>query len=225
MWWARGRHVRRESKPLARFNASSSVVFVLFVLLSFPSAASDRWTGPYVGLFAGYADANDAWDQGAAPGDPDLKPEGIEVGGFAGYGFESHGLALGVEADLSFPDFGDDETCGAGFDCDLDVQILSSLRGRAGVALGQVHLYGTGGLAFGVIQAEVGLPGGASESETLAGWTLGGGVEFATGLGARVGVEYRHSDYGSSGIAGVTGNDEVSLETDAFRVRLSIPLD
>lgn len=190
-----------------------------------PAAASDPWSGPYVGLFAGYTDANDAWDQGGAPGDPSLSPEGISVGGFAGYTVERAGLVLGVEGDISFADFGDEDACGADLDCSLDVRVLSSLRGRAGVAFGRLQVYGTGGLAFGVIQAESDVLGGTSDSETLAGWTLGGGAEFASSAGLRLGVEYRHSDYGSAGIAGVSGQDEIRLEADEVRLRLSIALD
>jgi len=198
--------------------------FALSVSTSLADTVSDDWTGPYLGLFAGYTDASDAWDQHGAPGDPAISPEGIDIGGFAGYGFATNGLVLGLEGDLSFPDFGDDDECGGG-DGDLDVRLLSSLRGRAGVAVGNVQFYGTGGLAFGVIQADTGTLGGSSDSEALAGWTLGGGIEIASGVGVRFGVEYRHSDYGSAGITGVTGSDEVSLETDEFRLRLSVPLD
>jgi outer membrane immunogenic protein len=204
-------------------------VFALLImfLCAGPLAADevDLWSGPYVGVFAGYSDANDAWDQGGAANDPTISPEGIGVGGFAGYGFASKGLVLAVEGDVSFPDFGDNEMCGTGLDCSFDVKIQSSLLGRAGVAFGAVQIYGAGGVTLGVIQAESGGPGGSSESETLAGWTLGGGVEFARGRDLRFGIEYRHSDYGSRGITGTTGDDEIALETDEVRLRLSVPLN
>lgn len=202
-------------------------VLMLVSLAGFvrPAFAGELWSGPYAGLFGGYTDANDAWDQGGASGDPSLSPEGIGVGGFAGYAVERAGLVLGVEGDISFSDFGDEEACGAGLDCSLDVQILSSLRGRAGVAFERLQIYGTGGLAFGVIQAESNVLGGTSDSETLTGWTLGGGAEFANSTGMRLGVEYRHSDYGSADITGVSGSDEVRLEADEVRVRLSVGLN
>ena len=114
------------------------------------------------------AHVNDVWDQGGTSGDPAISPEGIDAGGFAGYGFERDGLVLGIEGDVSFPDFSEDEPCGASFDCTLDVQVLSSLRGRAGLAFGRLQVYGTAGLALGIIQTETGLPGSGSDSEMLA---------------------------------------------------------
>lgn len=146
-------------------------------------------------------------------------------GGLAGYGFNVGGLVLGGEVDLSFPDFSDAGDCGsATFDCTLDVQVLSSLRGRAGVAVGPVQLYGTAGLALGFLQAES--TSGASDSKTLAGWTAGAGIEWRTEAGLRLGVEYRHSDYGKSDVTfGGVGQGDIDLETDDVRLRLSIPLN
>lgn len=196
------------------------------LLVCIPAAAageSTTWSAPYLGLFLGYGDANDAWDQGGAAGDLQISPEGVVFGGFAGYTHEMAGLVLGVEADLTFPDFSDAAECTAGVDCAVDVQVLSSLRARAGVAFGPVQVYGAGGLALGFIQAESSAAGGASASDTLSGWTLGGGLEYASPSGVRVGVEYRHSDYGRDNVA--FANGALDLETDELRVRLSIPME
>jgi outer membrane immunogenic protein len=188
-------------------------------------AAETDWSGSYVGLFAGYTEANDAWGVGAAPAAPAISPEGIMIGGFAGYAHYTNPLVVGIEADLSAPDFSDEGDCAtASFDCTLDVQVLSSLRARAGVAVGQFQLYGTAGVALGFIQAES--TSGASDSKALAGWTLGTGVEWQSEGGLRLGVEYRHSDYGDADVnfAGSIDGD-VNLETDDVRLRLSIPFD
>lgn len=198
---------------------------LLLLALTTAGAAEPDWSGPYVGLFAGYTDASDAWDR--SPAVPEISPEGVALGGFAGYSHDADGLIFGIELDVSPLDFSDTGECEAAtFSCTLDVQALSSLRGRAGVAFGRLQLYGAGGLALGFIQAESDVNGGSSDSKTLAGWTLGGGVEWEGHNGLRLGVEYRHSDYGNADVtfAG-TAQGDINLETDEVRLRLSIPLD
>ena len=58
---------------------------------------------------------------------------------------------------------------------------MGYLRGRAGIAMGPLLLYGTGGLAFASLDNVSLQVGGdkASDSELRAGWTIGGGAEFA----------------------------------------------
>ena len=200
-----------------------AVSWMMFAVV--PRAEDSRWSAPYLGAFLGYGDVSDAWDQGSVPGDPQLSPEGIVFGGFAGYTHDVGGLVLGVEGDLSFPDFSDAAQCTAGADCAVDVQVLSSLRARGGVALGAVQLYAAGGLALGFLQAETSAPAGWSDNTTLSGWTLGGGIDYETASRIRIGIEYRHSDYGSADVALGPAGGDVRLETDEVRARLSIPLN
>jgi|CXWL01.1.fsa_nt_gi outer membrane immunogenic protein len=197
------------------------VVSITFVPAAM--AADIEWSGSYIGLFAGYADANDAW--GSDPGMPALSPEGAMFGGLAGYTHNIDGLVFGVEADLVFPDFSDTGACSASaFDCEIDVQVLSSLRGRGGVAIGPVQVYGTAGLAMGFTQADS--TAGTGDSKVLAGWTAGAGIEWQSSGGLRLGLEHRHSDYGESDVTfGSTDQGEINLETDDVRLRLSIPLN
>ena len=198
------------------------------LILSFVTQASakdEEWTGGYIGLSLGYADANDAWDLGSTPTDPVLTPEGASFGAYAGYTKNLGGLVVGLEADLTFPDLSDNAECTVVIDCTFDVQVLSSIRARAGVAVGPVQLYGTGGLAFGFIQADSNELGGTSASESLSGWTLGGGIETQLSDSVRVGIEYRHSDYGNTGIdIGIPAGD-INLETNEVRLKLGIAFD
>lgn len=199
---------------------------IVSMVLAPAAAASDTdWSGPYIGLFAGYSDANDAWGAGPGPATSALSPEGVMFGGLAGYTHDADGVVLGIETDLVFPDFSDAADCTAStFDCEIDVQILSSLRGRAGVAIGPLQAYATAGFAIGLIQADS--MAGVSDSKALAGWTAGAGIEWKSGDGLRLGLEYRHSDYGESDVMfGGTNQGEIDLETDDVRLRLSIPLN
>jgi outer membrane immunogenic protein len=60
------------------------------------------------------------------------------------------------------------------------VDWLSTVRGRAGVAMNNVLLYVTGGVAFADVENSLlisGIPE-ASTSNTRVGWTVGGGAEY-----------------------------------------------
>jgi outer membrane immunogenic protein len=79
----------------------------------------------------------------------------------------------------------------------------ASIRGRIGYAWDRFMVYGTGGVAFTNIEATVNLPGllFASASDTLTGWTAGGGIEFGLWDNWSLGVEYRFSSFDASDFA------------------------
>jgi outer membrane immunogenic protein len=186
------------------------------------TAHAADWTGGYLGVAMGYADANDAWNEGGAPDDPVLSPEGGNFSVYAGYGVDLAGLVLGLEGDLSFPDLSDNATCDVLIECTFDVELMTSLRGRAGVALGPLLLYGTAGIALGYIATDTDELGGVSASKTLSGYTVGIGSEIQLADSLRLGIEYRHSDYGDADVNLGTPSGNVSLETDEVRLRLGL---
>lgn len=84
-----------------------------------------------------------------------------------------------------------------------------SARVRLGYAWGPVLPYITGGVAFADISLRTNfIPVGtlfpasaASASDTLIGWTVGGGFEYALNPSWSLGAEYRYADYGSTTLA------------------------
>jgi outer membrane immunogenic protein len=76
----------------------------------------------------------------------------------------------------------------------------ASIRGRLGYAWDRFLVYGTAGVAFANLEASVFLPGAliASASDTLTGWTAGGGIEFGLWDNWSLGVEYRFSSFDAS---------------------------
>lgn len=99
-----------------------------------------------------------------------------------------------------------------------EVDYLGTVRGRLGLlASPSVLFYGTGGLAYGgvqastsVAQAVTGAPtgllppawaGAGSLSDTRVGWTAGGGVEWMFMPGWSAKAEYLHYDLGSASYA------------------------
>ena len=72
---------------------------------------------------------------------------------------------------------------------------LATVRGRAGFAWDRVLFYGTGGAAFGNVQAgRIGVP---YASVTQTGWTAGAGVEWAFLPNWTAKVEYLYVNLGN----------------------------
>jgi outer membrane immunogenic protein len=72
---------------------------------------------------------------------------------------------------------------------------IGTLRPRAGVAADKWLFYGTGGLVYSSgDEARAGFAG----TSPRAGWTVGGGVEYAPGKQWSLGLEYLYADFGKS---------------------------
>jgi outer membrane immunogenic protein len=136
------------------------------------------WTGPYLGVNLGYQ-----W--GYVTGDS-AHLSGVAGGGQAGYNWQSGRFVFGVEADLQGSSV--EDTFAA---WKFANPWFGTVRGRIGFALNQVLLYGTLGLAFGGLRAEV---LGASESNKHFGWSAGGGAEIAITEKVSAKVEYLFVD-------------------------------
>src|SRR5258708_32641743 len=123
------------------------------------------WAGPYLGGNLGYA-----W--GSVDNNP-TKPSGFAGGVQAGYNWQQGPWVFGVEGDIQAT--GADDTFAP---WKFANPWFGTVRGRVRYALGNVLLYGTGGLAFGELRATT---FGLSESHTNARWTagLGSAMGFA----------------------------------------------
>ena len=81
----------------------------------------------------------------------------------------------------------------------LGLNFIGTVRGRAGwLFTPSLLVYGTAGLAFGGVQAW-------ANSDTLAGWTAGGGVEWRFAPRWSVKLEYLFADLDSGGTTGGFG--------------------
>jgi outer membrane immunogenic protein len=89
----------------------------------------------------------------------------------------------------------------------FDVNWLSTIRGRAGLALDSTLFYLTGGAAFGHIEnAFAFLVNDAvalsiTQNETKAGWTVGAGIEHMLAPNWTSRAEWRYVDLGKTGVA------------------------
>jgi outer membrane immunogenic protein len=163
------------------------------------------WTGAYVGGQIGYAWGQDpvTWsgisnDDELAAGTFGNSPQGVIGGAHVGYNLQyNQWLVLGIEgsvdgtslnytAQVAVNDFVGDTPGSITATSKADVQ--GSVRGRIGIAFDRVLIYGTGGVAFTDFYTELGdmtgfftgVPGtNATFTNTRAGWTAGGGIEYA----------------------------------------------
>jgi outer membrane immunogenic protein len=78
------------------------------------------------------------------------------------------------------------------------------VRGRAGVAIGNVLVFGTAGLAYGSLTANT--AGNLSESHTSLGWVAGGGAEVGFTPHWSAKAEWLFLDFSSHNFS-VTGQD------------------
>jgi outer membrane immunogenic protein len=174
-----------------------------------------NWTGFYLGINGGGGWGHSNWDTSAAS----IGISGGVAGGTAGYNWQFGNAVLGLEADVDWANLkgtSSSALCPAG--CTTSDTWLSTVRGRAGYAFGGVLPYITGGLAMGDIRAAT--PGFAGASSSNAGWTVGGGIEFALPGNWSAKAEYLHVDLGSFNCgANCNGlpTDNVSMHDNVVR--------
>jgi outer membrane immunogenic protein len=202
------------------------------------------WTGLRIGLSAGYAfDGNDAGYSynNVPPEQLDILPNSTSltnnsglVGGSVGYDLQMSGVVVGIEGDISWTNFGDDDTIVFNgnsaigmppitFKTKYDLDWISTLRGRIGVPFGDFLIYGTGGLAFGKVSMNTSVAVGeppmgnllGSTEKTKSGWTLGGGAELALTDHVMVNAEALYFDLGNISLnAAAPGFTTATLDVD-----------
>jgi outer membrane immunogenic protein len=146
--------------------------------------AQNMWQGPYVGANIGYQ-----WSGITNHG---ANPSGVAGGGQAGYNVQYGQFVFGGETDLQLTD-ADDTFASWKFSNPW----FGTLRARAGVAMSNVLLYGTVGLAYGTLKMQNTLTN-VSESHTSAGWAGGVGMEVALTGNWSARAEYLYVDLNSS---------------------------
>jgi outer membrane immunogenic protein len=157
------------------------------------------WNGPYVGLTGGYG-----WGGGS------ISNSGWLGGAYAGYNFQlDNNWVVGLEGDFTFTgkSGGGSTTIKNPWD--------ATIRGRVGYAYDRFLFYGTGGIAFGKLEA-----GNASgtESVTKTGWTAGIGAEAALTETIVGRLELRHTNLGSHNYSTLTPDPTISYSSTDLMV-------
>ncbi len=166
------------------------------------------WSGYYIGALLGYS-----WGEMQA-GTESADVEGVEGGGYIGANYQWNQVVLGVEADALISG-ADGDLPGVSVDQDWS----ASLRARAGMALDQFLLYGTGGVAAtGVEVADA----TSSDDNTLWGWTVGAGAEALLRENVTARVEYRFTDYEGKTFTLDSGSGDADLQTHTVRAGVGL---
>jgi outer membrane immunogenic protein len=170
-----------------------------------------NWSGCYIGVHGG-----GAWGDKRAFIAP---PSGAEIfafdtsgglaGGQVGCDFQTGAFVFGLEGSASWASIsgnGNDLFTGGISRLNVEAEWIATATGRIGWAFGQTLLYAKGGGAWVHdhyrlfdLNGGLGLGMGALVSttgRTHAGWTVGGGVEWAFAPSWSVKVEYNYIDLG-----------------------------
>lgn len=185
-------------------------------------AAMFNWSGFYAGLHAGYGWGDTSHTNSlAATGEFGI--DGWALGGQLGYNLQSGSAVVGVEADIAWTNIEGSFVGVCVTSCNTDIEWLSTIRGRAGLAWNTYLFYATAGVAIGGVGAS--LIGADSSSKTQTGWTAGVGIEGIATSRWTARVEYLYVDLGDAVVyntipaLGVVTN--VDTRTHLVRVALN----
>ena len=175
------------------------------------------WAGPYIGIQGGGGWGDSHWNNAATPtGTFDVS--GGLIGGTIGYNWQQGPAVYGLEADMAWSGIRGSSSTNCALGCETRNHWLATVRGRIGYAFDRYLPYLTGGLAVGEVEATRPLFSGVSE--TRAGWTIGGGLEFALAGNWTAKAEYLYVDLGDFDCGfscNATAPTNVSFTSNIFR--------
>jgi outer membrane immunogenic protein len=155
------------------------------------------WAGPYAGINLGYGFSGHT--KTALPNDIDT--DGFIGSGFVGYNWQMDNFVFGAEGELGY-----NGVKGDNLGQKSEGGLEGSLRARLGYAVTpEILLYGTAGGAGKSLKVTDTVTG-ASDKNTMLGWTAGVGTDIKLTDNVFGRVEYRYTDYGSDDFGGGIGN-------------------
>jgi outer membrane immunogenic protein len=173
------------------------------------------WRGPYVGAHIGgvwgEVSVTDTYTYYQDPTETNtVDAKGLITGGQLGYNFRSGQIVYGLEADLGSLDLSGDKNArlmksAAPLTAKYTVSggLYGDFAGRIGYAADRTFFYGKGGVAFANADFSSTYTGtntrfAYDSSESLWGFTIGGGVEYSIQPGWSLKLEYQHFDFGDT---------------------------
>jgi outer membrane immunogenic protein len=196
------------------------------------------WTGFYVGADVGGAFASTSlnntftgWNSHS------LDTSGVMGGGYVGYNYQlNQNFVIGVEGDFQgtstsqSSSFTEANLSNAFFTQKTSLDWLASINGRLGISYDRALFYAIGGAAWA--QGSETLTGASantfpfalavSRSQTLSGFDIGGGVEYAFTPNWLGRVEYRYYDFGNFNLTAAGVATPFRLQTSVNTVRVGL---
>jgi outer membrane immunogenic protein len=160
------------------------------------------WTGFYVGVAAGYG-----WGHAPFTGPTDSTSvsapvKGFVAGGVTGINYQIGWAVFGVEGDFLYNSVKGSVLDSSFNNLETNVFWTASLTARFGVAFDRLLVYGKGGGAFDYDRDLVTFDKGGSSTGSInhAGWTVGGGTEYAITEHWTGRIEYDYFKFASKGV-------------------------
>ncbi|CAN7563902.1 outer membrane protein [Brucella pseudogrignonensis] len=186
------------------------------------------WAGGYLGVSAGYMFDDTTRATASDLGGDQFSRRYIKgtdgfVGGiYGGYNFSSENFVYGLEANLDYADSKNSRNTFRGdATTHSDIGFNGALRARVGYSVDRALIYAAGGLAVADIEYKAtDLSGTAKKSSTQAGYTIGGGVEYAVTDNVLLRTEYAFSDYGDKSVSTDLANYKFETKTHTLKVGL-----
>jgi outer membrane immunogenic protein len=184
-----------------------------------------NWSGFYLGGHVGWGSGDTSTSSFGFSRSSSI--DGWFGGGQIGYNWQAAGSpwVFGIEADLTGGAIDGTQTAfGTAVSSSLD--LFGTVRGRVGYAWDRVMLYGTGGWAWGKDKVTLTTPAigfSVSDTASLSGWTVGGGLEWALIDNWTAKVEYLYLSYSSLDVLSnfVVGGFNADLDAHTVRVGLN----
>jgi outer membrane immunogenic protein len=158
-----------------------------------PAPVAYNWSGFYFGVNVGgifgnqdVSLVNNATGGTAASGS--VSPDGFIIGDQIGYNWQINQWVLGLEADIQGSSAKEDgaplTALGSSVTYTSRLRWFGTVRGRIGYAFDRFMPYITGGYAYGDARMDgIANTGGVTRNfendDTVSGWTLGAGIEWA----------------------------------------------
>ena len=142
--------------------------------------------------------------------------DGTDWAAYAGFDYQIGAAVVGIVGEYGRTDISDSvsafSTTPAFYTLTRELRDSASLRARAGIAMGDTLVYGTGGIAWGKVRSSFATSNTAnvftsSGQDDSWGYRAGGGIEQRIGRGFSIGAQYLYT----------------SLKDDDFRVRAGGP--
>jgi len=172
-----------------------------------PNIEPFSWTGLYLGPQVGYGWGKKDWSLNARgtafDADASFDIDGWLGGGQIGYNYQIGNLVLGVEGDFSFANIDGSQfaTPAAGSDGQFGASVdwTATAVGKIGFAADRFLFYAKGGAAWARDEFTFSSPdfSPASTSDTVSGWVVGAGVEWAFARNWSLRAEYNYMDFGT----------------------------
>jgi outer membrane immunogenic protein len=178
------------------------ILFLVASAVASPAAAQDTFTGPFVGVQAGWGH-HKIGTVATDIGDFDAGKDGDSVTGgvFVGYDLQvSPWLVAGIELGASLAEGEAVSRFARGRSYEIDAKRSFDATVRAGVPITPVTLaYVRGGYANARVGARLTGPESTlRDSIDLDGWQVGGGVERRLLANVSTRLEYRYASFGDS---------------------------